>query len=448
MKRKSKNKKLTLILVLVLLISVGYAALASNLKINGSSKVNAAKWNVYWDNIQITEGSAPADNDHKARITDSGKTQVEFSIELNEPGDYYEFTVDAVNNGTIDAMIAAEGISKGTYSDSNYTTTVSLPDSVSYTVTYEDGTAIDEKHLLAKKTNDTPTVETYKVRIEYKNDDSVDPEDLDNNNDHTYYFKFSVNYVQADNTAIESHPSAITYVTRQNEGQITPGDLVRIGDTENFYVISSNSEKTVLLAKYNLLVGTIGSGYNVTGTIPTSTAGYGLQSSEATGRVDGVSNYKGGVAFSQTGYWDDGNGTLLSPYNANGAGYGNIDAETGEFIPNPNGLQPYVYDSNSEIYWYISGQNGYVSKLVEMGAPSTIAGRLLTYEEAVAVQNVQYESQSIIFNGSLYWLGSALTDYSVLIAESNYSMFSYNGAADDRDCGVRPVIEIPTSEIR
>ena len=256
MKRKSKNKKLTLILVLVLLISVGYAALASNLKINGSSKVNAAKWNVYWDNIQITEGSVPADNDHKARITDSGKTQVEFSIELNEPGDYYEFTVDAVNNGTIDAMIAANGIVNGVYSDSNYTQTATLPDAVSYTVTYADGTAIQDKHLLAKKSGNTATRETYKVRIEYRNDDEIDADDLDEN-DQTYYFKFSVNYVQADGTAIDKNVSAssIHYVNRQVEGQITPGDIIGIGETEDFYVVSSNQEKTVLIAKSNLLVG-------------------------------------------------------------------------------------------------------------------------------------------------------------------------------------------------
>ena len=253
MKRKSKNKKLTLILVLVLLISVGYAALASNLKINGSSKVNAAKWNVYWDNIQITEGSVPADNDHKARITDSGKTQVEFSIELNEPGDYYEFTVDAVNNGTIDAMIAANGIVNGVYSDSNYTQTATLPDAVSYTVTYADGTEIQDKHLLAKKSGNTATRETYKVRIEYRNDDEIDADDLDEN-DQTYYFKFSVNYVQADNTvvAVRTDPYSMESMCPgcvfNTSGQIrnaeleseTTADFDSLGDNFHGYVLENN----------------------------------------------------------------------------------------------------------------------------------------------------------------------------------------------------------------
>jgi len=448
MKRKSKNKKLTLILVLVLLISVGYAALASNLKINGSSKVNAAKWNVYWDNIQITEGSVPADNDHKARITDNAKTQVEFSVELSEPGDFYEFTVDAVNNGTIDAMIEENGIVDGVYSDSNYTQTATLPDAVSYTVTYADGTAIQDKHLLAKKSGNTATRETYKVRIEYKNDDSVDPEDLDNNNDHTYYFKFSVNYVQADGTAIDKNASAITYVTRQNEGQITPGDVVRIGDTEEFYVVSGSAQKTVLLAKYNLLVGNIAEGYTIVGQVQPTDPGYGLQSADA---IAGPSS-KGMVAFSSTNYWDDTEGNLLSPYNANGASYSG----------NP---YPYVYDSNSNIYQYISGNGGYVDKLKEMGAPSTITGRLLSYEEADASKEVgrvdidDNHYRSIIFNDQFYWFGSAESSYNLWIYGVHLIHGMWNiqwldyGATDPETGdaplynGVRPVIEIPTSEL-
>jgi len=451
MKRKSKNKKLTLILVLLLLISVGYAALASNLKINGSSKVNAAKWNVYWDNVQITEGSVPADNDHKARITDTGKTQVEFSIELNEPGDYYEFTVDAVNNGTIDAMIAANGIVNGVYSDSSYTTPATLPDAVSYTVTYADGTAIQEKHLLAKKSGNTATRETYKVRIEYRNDDEIDADDLDEN-DQTYYFKFSVNYVQADGTAIDKNSSAssIHYVSRQNEEQITPGDIIGIGETEDFYVVSSNQEKTVLIAKYNLLVGysnNESTNYEDTYISP-STPGYGLQSVDAIG-YSGAGSYYSTLAFSSTNYWDDGNGTLLSPYNANGASY---DGNPKPFVYNSSLTTAPNFENDGwntpgySIAYYVEQ---YKTKLIEMGAPSTITGRLLSYEEADNAQSIEDNGTSIIFDGrQSYWLGSAGDGLSVWYVRGGDSDFGSTDSSDDRDYGVRPVIEIPTSEIR
>lgn len=202
MKKNSKNnnKKIILLLVLVLGISIGYAALASNLKINGISKVKSATWKVYWDNVQISDGSVTTSDENKAQITDTEKTQVEYSVVLNEPGDYYEFTVDAVNAGTIDAMIAKDGIVNGVYSDSTYETSAELPKAVKYTVTYADGKEIEENHLL-RKAGDNPTKETYKVRVEYSED--IDESDLDSANDKTYYFKFSVEYVQADSSAKE-----------------------------------------------------------------------------------------------------------------------------------------------------------------------------------------------------------------------------------------------------
>ena len=445
MKRR-KNKKTALILVLILLISVGYAALASNLKINGSSNVKASSWNVYWDNVQIKDGSVPADNNNKARITDSAKTQVEFNVVLNEPGDFYEFTVDAVNNGTIDAMIAANGIVNGVYSDSSYTQTATLPKAVSYTVTYADGKPIQEKHLLAKKNGSTPTKETYKVRIEYRNDESINPSDLDDT-DKTFYFKFSVNYVQADN-AKDRKASSITYVTRQNDGSITPGDVVRIGETEEFYVVSSDATKTVLVAKYNLLVGysyNESTNYERTYISP-STPGYGLQSVDAIG-YDG-SSYYSTLAFSSINYWDDG-GTLLSPYNANGASY---DGNPKPFVYNsslttaPNFENDGFKTSGYSIAYYVEQ---YKAKLIEMGAPSTITGRLLSYEEADSAQSIEDNGTSIIFDGrQSYWLGSA-SDYNyVWSVLSDRSNFLYNSNYYDGRFGVRPVIEIPTSEIK
>ena len=332
-------------------------------------------------------------------------------------------------------MIAANGIVNGVYSDSNYTQTATLPDAVSYTVTYADGTAIQDKHLLAKKSGNTATRETYKVRIEYRNDDEIDADDLDEN-DQTYYFKFSVNYVQADSTAEPSHQASAISITRQNEGQITPGDLVEIGDTEDFYVISSNQEKTVLLAKYNLLVGNEShdQGSTVTPMNPSTTQGYGLQSIDAISYNLNTNEWKGMVAFSSTNYWDDGNGTL-SPYNANGASYDG----------NP---KPFVYDTNSNIYQYISGNGGYVDKLKEMGAPSTITGRLLSYEEADSAQSIEDNGTSIIFDGSqIYWLGSANYGYSVWRVGSGGSSFGGSSYNNDGTYGVRPVIEISTSEI-
>ena len=198
-KSRNKNKKMILLLLLVLGISIGYAALASNLKINGTSKVKSATWSVYWDNVKATTGGKTTVT-QAAEITDTEKTLVEYAVTLNEPGDYYEFTVDAVNNGTIDAMIAENGIKNEMYEADGTTKVTTLPKYVKYTVTYADGIAIETKHLLAKKDGTTPTRKTYKVRVEYSED--IDPSDInDVETDTVLNFKFSVEYVQADNTA-------------------------------------------------------------------------------------------------------------------------------------------------------------------------------------------------------------------------------------------------------
>jgi len=425
MRKNRRDNKAKYLLILLLLIAVGYAAIATTLKINGTSTIKSAKWDVYWENPQVLSGSVT----NTAPTLSESDTKATFNVTLNEPGDYYEFTIDAVNNGSLDAKIDTNGIVQQVKNSSGE---VVNPTILKYEVTNNDQehTAIQEGHILAKKSGDNPTKETYRVRVEYRNDEGINPSDLDDN-DLVFTIEFSVKYVQGPKASQQA--SSITYVTRQTEGQITPGDVIRIGDTENFYVISTNSEKTVLLAKYNLLVGNEVENLSVTGQIASNTPGYGLQSDTATAYVDGT--FKGTIDFSQTNYWDDGNG-LISPYNVNGASYDG----------NPF---PYVYDSNSTIYEYINGQSGYVNRLKSMGAPSTITGRLLTYEEADAAQSIEDNGTSIIFDGrQSYWLGSAINSRSVWYVNSDDSNFHVNRYSYDNNGGVRPVIEMPTSELQ
>ena len=91
------------LLLLVIGVSIGYAALSKTLNINGTSNIaNNAKWDIHLTNVQVTPGSA---NASKAAVIE-GDT-VSFSVDLNTPGDYYEFTVDVTNAGTIDAKLGS-----------------------------------------------------------------------------------------------------------------------------------------------------------------------------------------------------------------------------------------------------------------------------------------------------------------------------------------------------
>ena len=134
-KYKKKNIKIVLLL-LILCITIGYAALTSNLNIVGTSGIKNATWNVHWSNLAVTTGSVTGTKVTTPAYIKTGNTKVEYSITSSTPGDYYEFTVDAVNEGSIDAMIST--ISNKTYA-SNGTTERTLPTYLNYTVTYSDG---------------------------------------------------------------------------------------------------------------------------------------------------------------------------------------------------------------------------------------------------------------------------------------------------------------------
>mgnify|MGYP003303017868 CR=1 FL=1 len=196
MKKNKKNKTLLTVLILLLAITIGYAAIATTLKINGSADVKSARWNVYWDenSIAVTSGSVATTQGNEARVTDSGKTQIEYSVELSEPGDFYEFTVDAVNEGSLNAKIAPNGVKNNVY-ESDGTTPKNLPDYLGYTVKYAENDAdVTAGDVLEAKKGNTPTRKKYKVRVWYKTD--IDPSTLNESTTETLKLVFEVDYVQ------------------------------------------------------------------------------------------------------------------------------------------------------------------------------------------------------------------------------------------------------------
>lgn len=183
-----KRRKLNLILILfiiVLFIGLGYAYLTTTLSINGTTEVASNTWNVYWDNIKVMDGSVEAEQP----VIEANKTSLSFSIHLSKPGDFYEFTFDAVNDGSIDAMIDSinyEILEGDPYYVASFV-------SVSYS--YDDGIPIEEKQLL--KSNSS---EKARVRVKYRTD--INPSSLPTENQRLS-IEFLINYKQADDTAIE-----------------------------------------------------------------------------------------------------------------------------------------------------------------------------------------------------------------------------------------------------
>ncbi len=204
------NKMRNSIMILVLLlfgVSLGYSLLSSNLNISGTTGLSNNTWNIHWSNLSVTNGSVTGTQVTTPATIKTGNTEVEYSITLSTPGDFYEFTVDAVNEGSIDAMI--ESFSNKTY-ESNGTTEKNLPSYLNYTVTYSDGIELSPKQKL-----DAGTTEKIKVRVEFKRD--IDSSQLPTTAD-TIVFKFNVTYIQADDTA-ETRPTKYTGMIYSNNYQ-------------------------------------------------------------------------------------------------------------------------------------------------------------------------------------------------------------------------------------
>ena len=105
--KESRNKnRLVLLIILIGSLGLGFAFLRTNLTINGTGKIRGNTWNIYFDNINVTEGSVELSSGNTIPTIDPiSKTEVTYAITLNSPGDFYEFTVDVVNAGSIDAML-------------------------------------------------------------------------------------------------------------------------------------------------------------------------------------------------------------------------------------------------------------------------------------------------------------------------------------------------------
>ncbi len=165
MKNRKKRNKIYLYLLVILGLTVGFALLSTTLNINGTAGIKKNTWDIHWDknSIQVTENSVQAET---PTVTEDGQ-KVSYEVTLELPGDFYEFTIDAVNAGTIDGMVNIGGL---TPTIKNKTTgeVTTLPSYIKYSVTYADGSPIEEFHKLAKRVDaDTPTREKFKIRIEY-----------------------------------------------------------------------------------------------------------------------------------------------------------------------------------------------------------------------------------------------------------------------------------------
>ena len=135
--KRNASKRSFLILcfiVFLLCLSICYAYLSKSLKLNAVATIDSTMWDVHFENISISEGSIEGTPE-----IGSDKTSISFSFMISEPGDFYEFYVDVVNTGSINARVESLIKTNFTEEQSHYLT---------FHVTYEDGVDIEKGDIL------------------------------------------------------------------------------------------------------------------------------------------------------------------------------------------------------------------------------------------------------------------------------------------------------------
>ena len=393
MKIGNKKNYNVLIILLLICISIGYAVLSTTLNINGKSTISKNTWDVHFDNVQVTDGSVEA-----VKIpTIEGNTTVDFEVGLNLPGDYYEFTVDVVNNGTIDAMIESiEKTPELTTAQQKY---------LNYIIEYQN-----EEQIQSNQIVNSGKFLRLKVKIEFKKD--IDVSDL-SEIDLSLDLSFSLNFVQADDNGINVISNGIKAYEVVSGVGTELGDEICIAN-ECFYVMNSNDDKITMLSKYNLYVG----GYH-DGTFHREfgSEATGKQDENMLGRFPGQTFiYKGTIKFSSTYYWGTGR----------------------------NGQ--YVYDSNSILYPYVENYKTY---LMNQGA-NIIEARLIKYDEVIELGCNKSNCNSApewVYSTS-YWTGNVSDIYDSIsgVFKDRYLTNNLYNSVDY--FGIRPVIVINKNDLK
>ena len=165
MKKEKKNNFMLIlgVILIVAIVTIGYASLQANLEINGTANLGGAQWNVHLDNVVISNSNTGTAS-ILPEVSDDGLS-IDYTVTLSTPGDFYEFTVDVVNEGSIDAVLAS------------HTMTDPQMDTVGYEVKIYDE---DEHDYFDVDWNDfeldAGDIRTLKVRVEFLKD--ADGDDL------------------------------------------------------------------------------------------------------------------------------------------------------------------------------------------------------------------------------------------------------------------------------
>ena len=153
-KKHRRMRNILLLLLLIITVSMGYAVLSTGLNITGTSKIKNANWDVHFENVETTTNSNVVPTVSPVISATERATKINYTVELDKPGNIYEFTVDVVNAGSVDAKLAAEPSITGISPEQDVYT--------NYSFTHANGDSVHMGEIIeAGESN------KFKVRVEY-----------------------------------------------------------------------------------------------------------------------------------------------------------------------------------------------------------------------------------------------------------------------------------------
>ncbi len=154
MKKKMNASTLSILFLSIafLVMSVGFAAYAQKLDINGTATAKKASWDIRFvdDSYTETTGSVAATSKTLTATT------MTYAVTL-KPGEFYEFTVNVKNAGTFDAILKSLTMSDLTDAQKKF---------ITYKVTYDTSEYTATTTSLSSELASEAT-KPVKVRVEY-----------------------------------------------------------------------------------------------------------------------------------------------------------------------------------------------------------------------------------------------------------------------------------------
>ena len=427
-----------LVIVMVCTLTIGYSAFGTELSISKVVANVRVQKDVRITNVELADGNATGENDINfdsdsvvgdvflldstdyitlnVTITNFGNVDM-YIYDMASSGELHAETIEGGSGNVVPALGGTHEVLLYVFPESfdgarDYSFKASFNFQRIFTITFE-GIDIDDGMAVENEPYNIYLGEELANDIEIYMDNVL----LDDS-------KYLIDYGQliikkvTGNVVIKKREKVAKLVS----GTLTtPGSEICIKD-ECFYLMSNDGTTIKMLSKYNLHVG-----YQYGDSLSVLTTATGRQSPDAVGWFQGYfgnSPIIGNIAFSNDNYW----------------------------VGNVSSYPAYVYNEKSNAYSYLEGYRDYLKSL----NLRIKAARLITYDEVelLGCSGTTQKCNSLyswIYSTS-YWTGVVQDEEYVWAIGSDAEFDCYDSDDGNRYntnhyFGVRPVIEISTSEV-